>query len=52
MAGHKPRHTQVSTEINEQRRKIMIIRKEGIENDKDFRQAYMNDNNGLITIDK
>ena len=37
--------------IYDQRRKLLILREEGIENYKAFKKAYTNYNNDLIAID-
>ena len=37
--------------IYDQRRKLLILREEGIENYKAFKKAYMNENDELTVID-
>ena len=37
--------------INDQRRKLLILHEEGIENYKAFKKLYINENNGLTLID-
>ena len=37
--------------MDEQRMKLNILRKYGIENDKAFKEAYTNENNGLTMIE-